>query len=127
MAILGSGLFSKRTEKYFDLAGFSCFGFLALLSACQVGFSKLSFRQQIVFILVELYSLRLGVFLFSRSLRNDGIDSRFVEAKKNVFTFASYWTAQALWCFVCSLYLYLTSRHKTHCIKMSYMQLIILV
>ena len=100
---LGSGLFGKRTEKYFDLAGFSCFGFLALLSAYLLGFDKLSLRQQIVFAFAELYSLRLGVFLFSRSLRVGGIDSRFIEAKKNMFTFASYWTVQALWCYVCSL------------------------
>ena len=105
--ILGSGLFGKRTEKYFDLAGFSCFGFLALLSVYQIGFNNLSLRQQIVFVFAELYSLRLGIFLFSRSLRVGGIDSRFVETKKNLFTFASYWTVQALWCFECSLCIFI--------------------
>jgi steroid 5-alpha reductase family enzyme len=45
--------------------------------------------------------------LFSRSLSDNGIDSRFVNLKKNIYSFTTAWTAQALWVFLCSLPVYM--------------------
>lgn len=83
-----------KTEKYYDLTGsityISVIGMAAYLSA------PLSYPAKIVVVLVCVWALRLGSFLFARISR-DGGDSRFDKIKTNPLRFLLTWTLQALW------------------------------
>lgn len=109
--IHASGILGNpRTEKYYDLTGSLTFISLILWSIISIpnvfnngGFMNISLRQLIASSFVLIWACRLGSFLFSRSLRDGGIDSRFTEYKKNIYRFATCWTIQALWPFLCAL------------------------
>ena len=94
---------NQRTEKYFDLTGACTFFSLILWSIKSAGLDVLSTRQQFASVGVLIWCTRLGYFLFSRSLHEGGIDSRFTEVKKNLYRFATFWTIQGMWVFLVAL------------------------
>ena len=103
---------SKRTEKYYDLTGSITYFLLIVYSLSNSFISNRQFnsfkiRQVIASCCIIVWSLRLGLFLFSRSLSENGIDSRFADLKKNIYSFTTAWTAQGLWVFLCSLPVYI--------------------
>ena len=93
----------KRTEHYFDLVG--SLTHLTLIFVALVGSSDLDLRATVVSILVGVWAVRLGSFLFLRA-RQAGGDGRFDTIKDHPGTFFSWWSLQALWVLVtgsCSL------------------------
>ena len=93
----------KRTEHYFDLVG--SLTHLTLIFVALVGSSDLDLRATVVSILVGVWAVRLGSFLFLRA-RKAGGDGRFDNIKHHPGTFFSWWSLQALWVLVtgsCSL------------------------
>ncbi|XP_077979127.1 uncharacterized protein LOC144434537 [Glandiceps talaboti] len=86
-----------QTEKFYDLAGSGTFIFLALQT---LKWGETYFlRQKIQSGMVITWGIRLGLFLFSRILK-DGKDSRFNNVRNNPSRFLIYWTIQALWVWI---------------------------
>jgi steroid 5-alpha reductase family enzyme len=83
-----------RTEKFFDLNGSATY--LILVFSALVTASSIQARSVLIGILVSIWAIRLGGFLFSR-IRQTGHDSRFVNLKSNFLTFLMVWTLQGLW------------------------------
>ena len=89
-----------QTERYYDLVG-------AIANITVISFT-LSFaehrdlRALLLAVLIILWALRLGSFLFVRIL-NDGGDGRFDDIKTNFFRFLLTWTLQGVWVFFIQL------------------------
>ena len=83
-----------QTEHYFDLTG--SVTYVALTSVAVVASEDLDARSVIVAIMVVVWALRLGSFLFRR-VRRDGRDGRFDRIKVDPLQFFMTWTLQALW------------------------------
>ena len=83
-----------QTEKYYDLTGsityLSTIGFAAYYS------QPLDIRATFVAIMVAVWALRLGTFLFAR-IKKDGKDRRFDKIKTSPMRFLMTWTLQGLW------------------------------
>lgn len=82
-----------RTERFYDLTGtltYLCVVALALVFGNQSG------RSLLLALLIAVWAVRLGTFLFSR-IRRDGSDGRFDAIKVDPVRFAMSWTMQALW------------------------------
>ena len=91
-----------RTEKFYDIAGTVAYlSVLATASYLTVISSNnnLQLRSIIVIILVLIWALRLGLFLFVRVLKA-GEDRRFREVKQNFSKFLVWWSVSALWVFL---------------------------
>ncbi|KAK9825680.1 hypothetical protein WJX81_003037 [Elliptochloris bilobata] len=86
-----------QTDKLYDLLGSTTFIVLAVGTLAYAG--RNTARSVIATILVCLWALRLGGFLFFRVLKS-GSDSRFDEAKKKPGTFLVYWALQGVWVWV---------------------------
>lgn len=85
-----------RTEHYFDLTG--SLTYLALvLSALAAGQGDA--RSVLLALLVAVWALRLGSFLFLR-VKQDGSDGRFDQLKHSFPRFLMTWTIQGLWVFL---------------------------
>ena len=82
------------TEHFFDLTGSVTFITVSIL-AFFMNDSK-NLRQLIVLILIVIWALRLGSFLFFR-IRKAGEDSRFTTIKKDLLVFFITWNLQGLW------------------------------
>ena len=82
------------TEHFFDLTGSVTFITVSILSFLMNDFKNL--RQWIVLILILIWALRLGSFLFLR-IRKAGEDSRFTTIKKDFSVFFLTWNLQGLW------------------------------
>ncbi|MEH6585735.1 MAG: DUF1295 domain-containing protein [Halioglobus sp.] len=84
----------KQTEKFYDLTGsltyISCIGLALLLS------KNTDIRSLTLGLLVAIWALRLGSFLFAR-IRKDGSDSRFDKIKPDPLRFFLTWSLQGLW------------------------------
>ncbi|KAI9096553.1 hypothetical protein DFS34DRAFT_145660 [Phlyctochytrium arcticum] len=99
-----------KTERYYDLSGaitfFSC-TLTALLwrraSGDSVG--DLSARQILVAVLVILWCVRLGSFLFLRASKHE--DHRFDQYKHSPAKFWVVWFMQAIWVFLTAFPVYL--------------------
>lgn len=88
-----------RTEHYYDLVGSSTY--LAVIWTAVVmspGFEPLSVAGLLA-LLVTVWALRLGSFLFRR-VRRVGQDGRFDEIKQDWARFLVAWTLQGVWVFV---------------------------
>lgn len=92
-----------KTEKFYDL-----FGSLAFSSTAALSFASSAYhpRQIMVTSMVCAWTIRLGLFLLRRVLR-DGGDSRFDEVKHKPMSFLLYWLIQGVWVFVTALPCYL--------------------
>lgn len=83
-----------KTERYYDLTG--SFTYLSVIALAVVLAPTLDLRAKLVAVLVVVWALRLGTFLFRRISR-DGKDDRFDAIKHNAPRFFLTWTLQALW------------------------------
>jgi steroid 5-alpha reductase family enzyme len=86
-----------QTERYYDLTGSVSYLSVIVLALTQV--DTLDSRSIILALLVSIWALRLGSFLFTRILK-DGSDSRFDEIKPVFWRFLNAWTLQGLWIIV---------------------------
>lgn len=83
-----------QTEHYYDLTGsLTYIGMIALAVSLS---GELDQRAIVVAIMVLVWAVRLGSFLFIR-ISQDGRDDRFDEIKVNPLRFFFAWTVQALW------------------------------
>ena len=88
--------YAARTERYFDLTG--SLTYLTVI-ACGVVFGNRDPRALLLALMVGLWALRLGSFLFAR-IRRDGVDRRFDVLKQDFARFLLTWTLQGLWVFL---------------------------
>ncbi|KAM0671466.1 hypothetical protein OCOL_001584 [Ordospora colligata] len=93
-----SGLFGNPpTEKFYDIFGSLTFVLILCLS---ISLRKVpSTRQKLAVMAALIWAVRLGWFLFTRIMKNNGIDSRFTEIKREMLTFLIAWTIQGAWVF----------------------------
>ncbi len=92
IVFIPSYLFS--TEHFFDLTGAVTFIAVSILAFLINDFNNL--RQWVVLILILIWALRLGSFLFLR-IKKAGEDSRFTTIKKDFSVFFLTWNLQGLW------------------------------
>ena len=86
-----------QTEYYFDLTGSITYLFsLAVVAALH---PSLDVRGLVLCLLIAIWAIRLGGFLFTRVKRAGG-DSRFDPIKINFFRFLLTWTLSATWVYV---------------------------
>lgn len=83
-----------HTERYFDLTG--SFTYAAITLILLLAVPEKGVRSIVIGIVVIVWALRLGTFLFLR-ISKDGSDSRFDEIKKSPLRFFNVWTIQGLW------------------------------
>ncbi len=88
---------AAQTEKYYDLVG--SLTYLSVIGLAVTLTPELSTRAKLAAILVAVWALRLGTFLFVR-INQDGHDDRFDEIKTNPSRFFIAWTIQGLWALV---------------------------
>ncbi len=81
-----------KTDILTDLSYAATFFFLSILA---FGYSSQSFVQTILLIMVILWSLRIGIYLFTRIIRMKS-DSRFDGIRDSFSSFALFWFFQAL-------------------------------
>jgi steroid 5-alpha reductase family enzyme len=88
--------YAAQTERDFDLTG--SLTYLAVVG-CAVTLGGREPRALLLALLVCLWALRLGSFLFAR-IRREGADHRFDELKPDFARFLLTWTLQGLWVFL---------------------------
>ncbi len=89
--------FIFQTEKYFDLTGSITYITVTGVALCYSRYSvPLDARSILLAVLVVVWAIRLGTFLFSR-IQKAGKDDRFDELKPSFFRFLNVWTIQGLW------------------------------
>lgn len=86
-----------QTEHYYDLTGSLTYLTIAIGTLFLVG--GFEARSILLTLLVSIWSLRLGSFLFLR-VRRRGIDERFDAIKPSFTRFLMAWTLQGLWVFL---------------------------
>ena len=92
-----------QTEKFYDLTGsltYLTVIWFVYLSSNQVG--AVNFQNLIVTVLISIWAIRLGSFLFSR-IHKDGEDKRFRSIKTSPSQFFMTWTLQGMWVSICSM------------------------
>ncbi|XP_068212741.1 uncharacterized protein [Palaemon carinicauda] len=89
--------YTLRTEKFYDLTGSSTFLLIAYLT--YKWHNSGHPRQLIQTGCVSIWALRLGLYLFTRVLK-DGKDRRFDKMRGDPMKFFVAWTLQGLWVFV---------------------------
>jgi steroid 5-alpha reductase family enzyme len=83
-----------QTEKFFDLTGSITYISVILIA---VFFSTgVDVRSILLAVLVVIWAIRLGTFLFRR-IQKAGKDDRFDEIKPSFIRFLNVWTIQGLW------------------------------
>lgn len=85
---------AARTEHYFDLTGSATY--ITIIVVAAVLAEDLDARGAVVTVMVVVWALRLGSFLFRR-VRRDGRDGRFDRIKLDPLRFFMTWTLQGLW------------------------------
>ncbi|MDJ0864776.1 MAG: DUF1295 domain-containing protein [Myxococcota bacterium] len=88
--------YAAQTERYFDLTG--SLTYLSVV-ACAVALGGRDPRALLLALLVGVWALRLGTFLFRR-IRREGADRRFDALKPDFARFLLTWTLQGLWVFL---------------------------
>lgn len=83
-----------QTEKFYDLVG--SITYLSVIATAVLLSTELSTRGQLAAIMVCVWALRLGSFLFIR-IQQDGHDDRFDQIKINPLRFFITWMLQGLW------------------------------
>jgi steroid 5-alpha reductase family enzyme len=93
-----------KSEKFFDITGTLAYLVMLFLARYFLSLNgyDLGLRAQIVVILVFIWSLRLGIFLFIRVFQV-GEDTRFSDAKNSFFKFMMWFTISALWVFLTTI------------------------
>lgn len=86
-----------KTEKFYDLAGS---GTILLLAYQSRQWSTTNFfRQYVQTAMMMTWSFRLGLYLFTRIMK-EGHDRRFNGVRENPLKFFFFWTLQAIWVYV---------------------------
>jgi steroid 5-alpha reductase family enzyme len=85
---------AAKTEHYFDLTG--SLTYITLIVVAAALSDDLDARAVVVALMVLVWALRLGTFLFRR-VRRDGRDGRFDSIKVDPLRFFMTWTLQGLW------------------------------
>lgn len=85
---------AAKTEKYFDLTG--SLTYLSVIGVALYLTPDLSIRAKIAAVMVAVWAIRLGLFLFTR-VQRAGHDDRFDKIKVNPMRFFIVWTLQGLW------------------------------
>lgn len=83
-----------KTEHYYDLTG--SLTYLTVIGIALWLSNDLDFRATAVALMVIVWAVRLGSFLFLR-IQRDGKDDRFDQIKTDSMRFFMTWTLQALW------------------------------
>ena len=83
-----------QTERFFDLVG-SLTYILVIVMAVLLR-DGVDERSLLLLVLVVIWAMRLGTFLFCR-IHKAGKDDRFDEIKPSFFRFLNAWTLQGLW------------------------------
>lgn len=98
----GGFLGNERTEKYYDITG--SLTFITTL-ALSLFFHNGRYTARHIFLAVAIavWSVRLGLFLFTRIHNSGGIDSRFTLIKQSRPRFLMAWTLQGTWVFITML------------------------
>ena len=86
--------FAFKTEHYFDLTG-SISYIITVIAAILLN-PKLDLRDLIICLMIVVWALRLGSFLFLR-VKKDGKDTRFDIIKTKFLWFLMTWTLGGLW------------------------------
>ena len=93
-----------QTEKFYDLTGSLTYllviWYSLTLSSDQ--FTNLNGANIVIVLLISLWAIRLGSFLFMR-IHHDGEDKRFRSIKPSAPQFFMTWTLQGLWVSLCSM------------------------
>ena len=93
-----------QTEKFYDLTGtltYLTVTWYALYMSSEK-FTNLNVASIAIVLLISLWAIRLGSFLFSR-IHKDGEDKRFRTIKPSATQFFMTWTLQGLWVSLCSM------------------------
>ena len=99
---------NEKTEKFFDLTGSLTYITLIALSIyLHGGITSLSPRQSTLSLLVLIWAVRLGTFLFTRIQRHGGIDNRFTAIKPDFNRFCRAWGLQGVWVFLTAFPIFL--------------------
>jgi steroid 5-alpha reductase family enzyme len=91
-----------QTEKFYDLSG--SLTYISVVSYCfYYNYDKenINLGNLVISILIILWAIRLGSFLFFR-IKKAGEDIRFREIKKSPSRFFMTWTLQGMWVSLCS-------------------------
>ena len=83
-----------KTERYYDLTGSLTYISVTVLAVLLSGATDV--RSLLLLVLVLVWAVRLGTFLFRR-VRRAGKDDRFDEIKRSFLRFLTAWTVQGLW------------------------------
>jgi steroid 5-alpha reductase family enzyme len=86
-----------QTEHFYDLTG--SLTYLTLVISTLLLAGSLDARSLVLTLLVSVWALRLGSFLFLR-IRRQGADRRFDAIKPSFTRFLMAWTLQGLWVFL---------------------------
>ena len=96
--------YSFQTEKFYDLTG--SLTYLSVvwysLALSSQNFTDLNKANIVIVVLISLWAVRLGSFLFMR-IHKDGEDKRFRTIKPSPTQFFMTWTLQGLWVSLCSM------------------------
>ena len=91
-----------QTEKFYDLSGsLTYLTVIIYTSHASYSMTGINFGSLTLGLLIIIWALRLGVFLYSR-IHRTGEDKRFQFIKKSPTQFFMTWTLQGMWVSVCS-------------------------
>ena len=83
-----------QTEKFFDLTG--GITYISVVIIAVLFSTNVDGRSILLSVLVMIWAIRLGSFLFGR-IQKAGKDDRFDEIKPSFIRFLNVWTIQGLW------------------------------
>jgi steroid 5-alpha reductase family enzyme len=86
--------FVFKTDHYFDLTG--SISYISTVAAVVLLNPELDLRDLIICVMIVVWALRLGSFLFLR-IKKDGKDTRFNIMKTQFLWFLMTWTLGGLW------------------------------
>ena len=86
-----------QTEHYFDLTGSA--SYLSIVLFTFLALSELDIRSILIGVLIMVWAVRLGYFLFSR-VKREGKDNRFTVMKTKFWWYLFTWTLGGLWVFI---------------------------
>jgi steroid 5-alpha reductase family enzyme len=89
--------FGFQTEHYFDLTG--SISYISTVAAAVYLNPQLDIRDLIICVMIIIWAVRLGSFLFGR-IKKDGQDKRFTVMKTKFTWFLMTWTLGGLWVLV---------------------------
>lgn len=97
-----------QDERFFDLTGSATYAVVSHLAYISNG--PVTWRESLLTILVWLWCVRLGSFLFLR-ISECGEDKRFKDIRVNPLRFFGVWSIQGLWVLLTVLPVLLTLQH----------------